>query len=88
MGKRGRPAGSKNKKVFQCDTLAQKFAETFIASYHIESAEQLATKILEKIRANRKRLTDTSPNTSPDKGRETTQPRPPVPCRTIDKGEL
>lgn len=54
--KRGRPKGSKNKKVFQCDSMAQKFANAFMAECHIDAAEQLAVKILEKIRASKARL--------------------------------
>ena len=58
MKKRGRPTGSKNKKVFQCDGIAKHFADCFIGAYHINSAEALVVKILEKIRSNKKLLQD------------------------------
>jgi len=55
----GRPKGSKNKVkaiAININDLAQRHADLFIAAYHIEPAERLAELILEKIRANAKRL--------------------------------
>jgi len=55
----GRPRGSKNKIkaiAINMNDLAQRHADLFIAAYHIEPAERLAELILEKIRANNKRL--------------------------------
>lgn len=55
----GRPKGSKNKVktvAVNINDLAQRHANLFIAAYHIKPAERLAELILEKIRANKKRL--------------------------------
>lgn len=55
-----RPKGSKNKKknnrAIDLDIKAKNFADLFIAQEHIDNAEVLAVKILEKIRANKERL--------------------------------
>ena len=58
-GKRGRPKGSKNKaqKIpYNLNEKAKKFSELFIGSEGIDSAEILAVRILEKIRASKARL--------------------------------
>lgn len=59
--KRGRPKGSKNKKGFFTDNIAKSYADLWIVSYHIDFAEALAVKILEKIRANKARLNEKYP---------------------------
>ena len=58
MEKRGRPKGSRNKKVFENSYTAKKLAATLIATYGIEQAEWVAQRILEIIRANKKLLDD------------------------------
>lgn len=60
-GKRGRPKGSKNKKAFSCDGVAERYANMFIATYSIAYAEQLAVRILEKIRASKANLNEKYP---------------------------
>lgn len=54
----GRPKGSKNKTkgvaALDLDKTAQHFADIFIAGEHIDGAEKLAERILEKIRASKK----------------------------------
>ena len=59
--RQGRPKGSKNKPKRQIpvnlDGLAKQYADKFIAGEHIAGAETLALRILEKIRASKKRLT-------------------------------
>ena len=56
----GRPKGSKNKPKYRIpvnlDGLAKQYADKFIAQVHIAEAEVLALRILEKIRASKKRL--------------------------------
>lgn len=61
MKKRGRPAGSKNKKVFQYNHSARHHANIFISTFGIDIAEQLVAKILEIIRANKARLNEKYP---------------------------
>lgn len=57
---RGRPKGSKNKTknviATDLDTRAKNFANLFIAQEHIDNAEILAIRIVEKIRANKSDL--------------------------------
>ncbi len=57
---RGRPPGSKNKKklsiAVDINGKADYFAKKFIANEGMNAAEELAEKILEKIRENKKRI--------------------------------
>ncbi len=56
----GRPPGSKNKKklgiTVDINGKAKHFAEMFIAAEHINGAEKLAEKILDKIRESKRRI--------------------------------
>jgi len=55
-----RPKGNKNKKkkiiAIDLDRKAKNFADLFIAQEHIDNAEMLAIKILEKIRSSKANL--------------------------------
>ncbi len=55
---RGRPVGSKNKKklgiAVDLNGKAKHFANMFIATEHIDGAEELAIKILANIRESKK----------------------------------
>lgn len=87
-GKRGRPKGSTNKKVFQCDALARGHAVSMIATYRIDNAEQLAEKILEKIRAMKKRMDKKYSQTpSSQTGGSSQRPAPPVLLKGDEKQE-
>lgn len=61
MKKRGRPKGSKNKKVFQNSPTAECIAKQLIATFTIIGAELIAQRILEIIRANKVRLNEKYP---------------------------
>lgn len=56
----GRKKGSKNKikgrVAIDLNIKAKNFADLFIAQEHIDNAEVLAVKILEKIRSSKERL--------------------------------
>jgi len=56
----GRPKGSKNKskyaKIENFDRIVDYFAADFICGYHIDGAEKLARRILEKIVAKKEQL--------------------------------